>query len=204
MASQARPRECRTVSPSHQVRRWRSCYPWTTLAPLAHAFPVVAAVTNTLASKHLSGWSRRPAPRFSICSRRCWLGRSVTSAPVALVGLAAPTAGTRPQLPPGDRAAPIARAWRPASLGLPLRAGYPGRRVLPFNLGFQLFYLADSEAVPAELLSTGLELLLRPLLEPGPTRPQDPRRPGRPPWPWPSSASEARAGRGVRCGHGLR
>lgn len=37
-----------------------------------------------------------------------------------------------------------------------------------FNFGFQLFYLADSEAVPAELLSTGRELLLRPLLESGP------------------------------------
>jgi hypothetical protein len=33
-----------------------------------------------------------------------------------------------------------------------------------FNFGFELFYLADSEAVPAELLSTGRELLLRPLL----------------------------------------
>jgi hypothetical protein len=37
-----------------------------------------------------------------------------------------------------------------------------------FNFGFQLFYLADSEAVPAELLSTGRELLLCPLLESGP------------------------------------
>jgi hypothetical protein len=66
MASQARPRQCRTVSPSHQVRRWRSCYRWAALALPAHALLVVAAVTNTLASKHLSGWSRRPAPRFSI------------------------------------------------------------------------------------------------------------------------------------------
>jgi hypothetical protein len=50
-----------------------------------------------------------------------------------------------------------------------------------FNFGFQLFYLADSEAVPAELLSTGRELLLRPLWSPGPTRPQGPRRPSRGP-----------------------
>jgi hypothetical protein len=28
------------------VRRWRSWYPWTTLAMVAHAFLVVAAVTN--------------------------------------------------------------------------------------------------------------------------------------------------------------
>jgi hypothetical protein len=34
-----------------------------------------------------------------------------------------------------------------------------------FNLAFQLFYLTDSKAVPAKLLSTGRELLLRPLLE---------------------------------------
>ena len=30
----------------HQVRRWRSWYRWTTLAMLAHAFLVVAAVTE--------------------------------------------------------------------------------------------------------------------------------------------------------------
>jgi hypothetical protein len=36
------------------------------------------------------------------------------------------------------------------------------------NLGFQLFYVADSEAVPAELLSTGVVLLFRLLLEAGP------------------------------------
>jgi hypothetical protein len=34
------------VSPSHQVRRWRSCYRWATLTLLAHAFLVVAAVTE--------------------------------------------------------------------------------------------------------------------------------------------------------------
>ena len=31
---------------SHQVRRWRSWYRWTTLAMLAHAFLVVAALTE--------------------------------------------------------------------------------------------------------------------------------------------------------------
>ena len=30
----------------HQVRRWRSWYRWTTLAMLAHAFLVVAALTD--------------------------------------------------------------------------------------------------------------------------------------------------------------
>jgi hypothetical protein len=30
----------------HQVRRWRSWYRWTTLALLAHAFPVVAALAE--------------------------------------------------------------------------------------------------------------------------------------------------------------
>jgi SRSO17 transposase len=30
----------------HQVRRWRSWYRWTTLAMLAYAFLVVAAVTQ--------------------------------------------------------------------------------------------------------------------------------------------------------------
>jgi hypothetical protein len=37
---------------SHQVRRWRSWYRWTTLAMLAHAFLVVAAVTERI--RHLS------------------------------------------------------------------------------------------------------------------------------------------------------
>jgi hypothetical protein len=37
----------------HQVRRWRSWYRWTTLTMLAHAFLVVAAVTNR---------ARPPAP----------------------------------------------------------------------------------------------------------------------------------------------
>jgi hypothetical protein len=32
----------------HQVRRWRSWYRWVTLAMLAHAFLVVAAVTTSL------------------------------------------------------------------------------------------------------------------------------------------------------------
>jgi hypothetical protein len=31
---------------SHQVRRWRSGYRWTSLAMLAHAFLVVAALTD--------------------------------------------------------------------------------------------------------------------------------------------------------------
>jgi hypothetical protein len=34
------------VSPSHQVRRWRSCYRWTPLALLAHAFLVVAVAEH--------------------------------------------------------------------------------------------------------------------------------------------------------------
>jgi hypothetical protein len=31
---------------AHQVRRWRSWYPWATLAMLAHAFLVIAALTQ--------------------------------------------------------------------------------------------------------------------------------------------------------------
>ena len=34
----------------HQVRRWRSWYRWTTLAMLAYAFLVVAAVTEHAAT----------------------------------------------------------------------------------------------------------------------------------------------------------
>jgi hypothetical protein len=37
----------------HQVRRWRSWYRWVTLAMLAHAFLIVAAVTER---------TRRPPP----------------------------------------------------------------------------------------------------------------------------------------------
>jgi SRSO17 transposase len=39
----------------HQVRRWRSWYRWTTLAMLAHAFLVVAALTNRPAIHHRPG-----------------------------------------------------------------------------------------------------------------------------------------------------
>jgi SRSO17 transposase len=43
---------------SHQVRRWRSWYRWTTLAMLAHAFLVVAAVTDrTRHPHHHPDWS---------------------------------------------------------------------------------------------------------------------------------------------------
>jgi hypothetical protein len=77
----------------------------------------------------------------------------------------APAAATTDDKPPGDRAAPSVRAWRPASLGLPSELAILAGAL---NLGFQLFYLADSEAMPAELLSTGLELLFRLLLEAGP------------------------------------
>ena len=39
----------------HQVRRWRSWYRWTTLAMLAHAVLVVAAVTERLCRPPTSG-----------------------------------------------------------------------------------------------------------------------------------------------------
>jgi SRSO17 transposase len=40
----------------HQVRRWRSWYRWTTLAMLAHAFLVVAALADH--TRHHPGWWR--------------------------------------------------------------------------------------------------------------------------------------------------
>jgi hypothetical protein len=42
------------VLDQHQVRRWRNSYRWVTLAMLAHAFLVVAAVTEH---------AQRPAPK---------------------------------------------------------------------------------------------------------------------------------------------
>src|SRR5215207_925238 len=45
----------------HQVRRWRSWYRWTTLAMLAHAFLVVAAVTEQ---------TRHPSP-FGLIGLTC-------------------------------------------------------------------------------------------------------------------------------------
>jgi hypothetical protein len=40
---------------THQVRRWRSWYRWATLAMLAHAFLVVAAVTDQARGPALPG-----------------------------------------------------------------------------------------------------------------------------------------------------
>jgi SRSO17 transposase len=40
---------------SHQVRRWRFWYRWTTLAMLAHAFLVVAALTEQIRTRHRPG-----------------------------------------------------------------------------------------------------------------------------------------------------
>ena len=42
----------------HQVRRWRSWYRWVTLAMLAHAFLVVAALTDHPATHHRRGLIR--------------------------------------------------------------------------------------------------------------------------------------------------
>jgi SRSO17 transposase len=41
----------------HQVRRWRSWYRWVTLAMVAHALLVVAAVTQRRGHHHQPGWS---------------------------------------------------------------------------------------------------------------------------------------------------
>ncbi len=84
----------------HQVRRWRSWYRWTTLAMLAHAFLVVAALADR---------TRHPVPAGLIsltCNEIQHLFRGPDRAaghrhgpPVALVGLAASTSSSRPQLP---------------------------------------------------------------------------------------------------------
>jgi hypothetical protein len=84
----------------HQVRRWRSWYRWVTLAMLAHAFLVVAALTDHPRHPPPSGpdqvdLQRGPAPVRGTgrsARRRC-------RPPVALVGLATPTSSTRPHLP---------------------------------------------------------------------------------------------------------
>jgi SRSO17 transposase len=43
---------------AHQVRRWRSWYRWATLAMLAHAFLVVAALIERTRHRHRPGWSQ--------------------------------------------------------------------------------------------------------------------------------------------------
>jgi hypothetical protein len=65
---------------SHQVRRWRSWYRWVTLAMFAHAFLVVAALTEH--TRHLP-----PS------------GLIGPQPPAALVALATPTSSPRPHLP---------------------------------------------------------------------------------------------------------
>jgi hypothetical protein len=84
----------------HQVRRWRSWYRWATLAMLAHAFLVVAAVTEH---------ARHPPPSGLIgltCNELqhpvCGTGhpaRRRCRPPAALVGVAPPPPSTRPYLP---------------------------------------------------------------------------------------------------------
>jgi SRSO17 transposase len=60
----------------HQVRRWRSWYRWVTLAMLAHAFLVVAALTES---------TQRPPPSWLIpmtCSELQHLFAALVAAPV--------------------------------------------------------------------------------------------------------------------------
>jgi SRSO17 transposase len=62
---------------AHQVRRWRSWYRWTTLAMLAHAFLVVAAVTEH---------TRHPAPPGLVgltCNEVQHLFATLVTVPVA-------------------------------------------------------------------------------------------------------------------------
>jgi SRSO17 transposase len=64
----------------HQVRRWRSWYRWTTLAMLAHAFLVVAAMTDQ---------ARQPAPSGLIkltCNEVQHLFAALIAAPTADTG----------------------------------------------------------------------------------------------------------------------
>jgi hypothetical protein len=61
----------------HQVRRWRSWYRWVTLAMLAHAFLVVAAVTEH---------AQHPAPPGAIqltCNEIQHLFAALVAVPVA-------------------------------------------------------------------------------------------------------------------------
>jgi RNA polymerase sigma-70 factor (sigma-E family) len=95
----------------HQLRRWRSWYRWVTLAMLAHAFLVVAAVTERTRRPPPPGacpvdLQRGPAPARGSARRP---GRR-SRPPAALVGVATPTPGTRPQLP-------LPTARRPATMG---------------------------------------------------------------------------------------
>jgi hypothetical protein len=83
----------------HQVRRWRSWYRWVTLAMLAHAFLVVAALTES---------TQRPPPSWLIpmtCGELQHLFAVLVAAPVgnpkapaALVGVAATAPGPCPHL----------------------------------------------------------------------------------------------------------
>jgi hypothetical protein len=64
----------------HQVRRWRSWYRWVTLAMLAYAFLVVAAVTEH---------AQRPAPPGAIeltCNEIQHLFATLVAVPVADAG----------------------------------------------------------------------------------------------------------------------
>ncbi len=65
----------------HQVRRWRSWYRWATLAMLAHAFLVVAAVTDQ---------ARDPAPAGLIgltCNEIQHLFAALVAVPIADPGI---------------------------------------------------------------------------------------------------------------------
>jgi hypothetical protein len=82
----------------HQVRRGRSWYRWATLAVLAHALPVVAAMTERAQHSPPLGLIRLQRDPGPVCGPG-HLARRRCRPPVALVAVATPTLGTRPRLP---------------------------------------------------------------------------------------------------------
>jgi hypothetical protein len=102
----------------HQVRRWRCWYRWVTLAMLAYASLVVAAVTeharqHTTVGAHPLDLQRDPAPVRGPGLPACWRSR----APVALVVVATPAASPRSGLP-------LPTASRPATMKVTIRLEY--------------------------------------------------------------------------------
>jgi hypothetical protein len=92
----------------HQVRRWRSWYRWITLAMLAHAFLIVAAVTERICRPPPSGLIALTCNEIQHCSRPWPPGRSPISATdyAGRLGDAdirhAPAPATTDDKPPGN------------------------------------------------------------------------------------------------------
>ena len=104
----------------HQVRRWRCWFRWVTLAMLAYAFLVVAAVTER---------ARHPAPPGMIeltCNEIQHLFAVLAAAPVADRGRRLRWSWWRRRRQARTRALPRPTTSRPATLKITV-SGWPSR-----------------------------------------------------------------------------